>query len=531
MTNPRFFRYLIILSLFAISGSAFASFEDGLKAFENQNYQVAYQEWLPLAEQGHPEAQFYIGLMHYYALEADYDLVETLKWYRRAAEQGLADAQNGLGSLYEYGEGVGQSYEKAAQWYQKAAEQDDMYGYANLGYLYLDGLGVLQDEAKALELFQKAAELGDEISQYNLGYFYFSGTGVEKDVETALEWYRKSAENGYADAQLILGYIYRDGNAGKVDFPKAIKWLTRAAEQGLAGAQNDLGMMYANGQGVKKDMAEAAKWYAMAAEQGLAASQYSLGMFHMYGISVEKDLELAKYWLSLSARQEDPDAQNLLALIEAYEQEPIENSAIPIQPTVSEVEALIPRGFFIAWWATEQYVDPDITRIMTQLSLAFRHNTGETLDTVLESKDGEALPYQEWYGITKEEYRRVLNPVWKYELANRGSVHVEEVSENVFTISGGDFAPGLEVSVDLNKMTVQTPFGTLEEVRQFDSDSRMYGQGPEREGYTWTKLDFPTRITFALAKLHDSDQRLMFYHINTNGNPVSRSQRYTLIFD
>ena len=33
------------------------SFDQGMQAYEQENYEAAFQEWRPLAEQGHAEAQ------------------------------------------------------------------------------------------------------------------------------------------------------------------------------------------------------------------------------------------------------------------------------------------------------------------------------------------------------------------------------------------------------------------------------------------------------------------------------------------
>ena len=51
------------------------------------------------------------------------NLIEALKWYRKAVEQGNATAQCFLGACYEYGQGVKQSYAEAIKWYTRAAEQ------------------------------------------------------------------------------------------------------------------------------------------------------------------------------------------------------------------------------------------------------------------------------------------------------------------------------------------------------------------------------------------------------------------------
>lgn len=51
------------------------------------------------------------------------DSNEAVKWYLKAAEQGHADAQFYLGVAYDNGWGVRQDYSEAVKWYRKAAEQ------------------------------------------------------------------------------------------------------------------------------------------------------------------------------------------------------------------------------------------------------------------------------------------------------------------------------------------------------------------------------------------------------------------------
>ena len=494
MLNLKLYRLVIFFLVFLLAGGvAFADFEAGLEAYENKEYQVAYQEWLPLAEQGHRDAQYFLGYMHYHELGVPYDIAETVKWYRLAAEQGSADAQNSLGVLYQFGEGVEQSHEEAAKWYQRAADQGDMYGFANLGHIYTDGLGVPQDDVKAFELFHTAAELGDAVSQYYVGYFYFAGIGVRKDIEAALEWYGKSAENGDLHAQAELGHMYLVDDEVEQDVTKAAKWLARAAEQGVSDAQ------------------------------------YSLGTLYMYGAGVEKDLRSAKYCLELSAEQGNPNAPNVLAIIEGYEED-VNEGFESVDIDVSDVTALIPRGRVRVTRAFQAYENArELIDIRARLASALKTNP-RALDTVLNTEDGEPLPYKEWYNITEEEYQLVLQPKWTYVPFEKGRLRVREISENVFHISGGNVAPNLEVTVDLNTMSVETPFGVLTEVSRFDiSDDDLPGQGPARQGYSWVGYDFPTRISFVLAKLPESNQHLIYYNMNTNGNPTVPPQTYTLL--
>ena len=123
--------------------------EKGLAAFDEADWEIALQEFTPLAEQGHPDAQFYLGLLYrtssdevslkWFRLAAeqgharamwfigdsyccdDADVVEELKWYRLSVEHGDVDSRFDVAWMYEHGRGVPQDYVYAHMWYNIAA--------------------------------------------------------------------------------------------------------------------------------------------------------------------------------------------------------------------------------------------------------------------------------------------------------------------------------------------------------------------------------------------------------------------------
>lgn len=129
------------------------------------------------AEAGDAEAQNALGTL-FYTGEAisrdetgkimDYDLESAAGWFFRAAEQGHPGAQFNLGLMYAEGHGVPQDAAKAAEWFAKAAEQGNVDAQNNLGVMYLIGEGVEKDIPKAIEWFEKAAALGNEDAKENL---------------------------------------------------------------------------------------------------------------------------------------------------------------------------------------------------------------------------------------------------------------------------------------------------------------------------------------------------------------------------
>ncbi len=111
--------------LVALVWPTHADFNAGMAAFERGDYATALQEWRPLAEQGHAEAQNFLGWMHRWGLGVPMDDTEAVKWYRKAAEQGIAEYMTRLAAMYLVGWGVRQDDVMAHMWYDLAAAAGD----------------------------------------------------------------------------------------------------------------------------------------------------------------------------------------------------------------------------------------------------------------------------------------------------------------------------------------------------------------------------------------------------------------------
>jgi hypothetical protein len=95
-------------------------------AFDRSNYATALKVWLPLAEQGDPAAQTYVGEIFEKGLGVQPDYPVAATWYRRAAEKGYSRAALNLGNLYERGLGVSRDPVQALNWYRRAAGSKDV---------------------------------------------------------------------------------------------------------------------------------------------------------------------------------------------------------------------------------------------------------------------------------------------------------------------------------------------------------------------------------------------------------------------
>ena len=79
--------FAAVLSLW-LTTSAWAGFDEGVAAYDRGDYATAFEEMLPIAEQGHASAQFNLGNRYANGEGVPQDYAVAMKWYRLAAEQG-----------------------------------------------------------------------------------------------------------------------------------------------------------------------------------------------------------------------------------------------------------------------------------------------------------------------------------------------------------------------------------------------------------------------------------------------------------
>jgi len=128
-----------------------------------------FDDCLIKAKQGDARAQYALGWIYRGNKDIPNDVAqdyeESVKWYRKAAEQGHAQAQAWLGVMYNLGLGVNRDYKAAAKWYRKAADQSDPLGQLRLASFYSQGKGVAKNLKEAEKWYLKSAS-------YNGDYDY-----------------------------------------------------------------------------------------------------------------------------------------------------------------------------------------------------------------------------------------------------------------------------------------------------------------------------------------------------------------------
>jgi TPR repeat protein len=192
-------------------------YKDALAAWRSGEYATAYRLWEPLADQGNPDAQFYLGFMNEYGQGVARNSLEAIRWYRKAADQDHAFAQFRLGDLYSSGEGSPPNDSEAAQWYRLAADQGLGGAQFDLGMMYAKGKGVPQDLVVAhmwLNLVvSELPPLGKQqrnttVDALNLVAAQMSPSQVAEAQESAFQWL---TEHRHRLQQKALRQRFADG--------------------------------------------------------------------------------------------------------------------------------------------------------------------------------------------------------------------------------------------------------------------------------------------------------------------------------
>ncbi|MBU2880507.1 sel1 repeat family protein [Psychrosphaera sp. B3R10] len=230
-------------------------FDQGLIAYNDKNYRRALVEWLPLAKEEDPRAEYYIGLMFMNGLGVEENYDQGILWLKLAANRDYVDAQFELGRAYVSGVKIEQNLDQGIRWLLSAAkkghagaqfsygllnQQDKVPLSSDLMALYKQSRSKTFNFTQAAKWYTLAAEQNHAAAQSNLASLYRVGIGVQQNNEEAFKWYTNSANQGVIDAQYNLGLMYEQGIATPMDTQRALFWHTKAAEQGYLPSQQRL---------------------------------------------------------------------------------------------------------------------------------------------------------------------------------------------------------------------------------------------------------------------------------------------------
>ena len=143
-------------------------YEQAANAYQSGDFLEAEQLWMELANQGDPNSQYALGIMH-------------LKQEAQRSDDATA-----------------------FRYLVEAAKKQHVASMFNLGVAYWEGRGVVRQPEKALNWWEVAAQRDDASAQYNLGLAYYIGEGRDQSTPKAIYWVKQAAENCHPQARSLL---------------------------------------------------------------------------------------------------------------------------------------------------------------------------------------------------------------------------------------------------------------------------------------------------------------------------------------
>ena len=106
----------VVAAVLVVAPAADAGFYEGLVAAQNEDWETALAEWLPIAEAGNPGAQSNLGDMYAHGLGVEQDQAEAVRWHMLAARQGVGKSAMFVGLALSAGNGIDKDAVQGAAW-------------------------------------------------------------------------------------------------------------------------------------------------------------------------------------------------------------------------------------------------------------------------------------------------------------------------------------------------------------------------------------------------------------------------------
>ena len=325
-------------------GAAALAYARGLSAFTDGDYGTALQSWRALAEQGHLNAMFGLGLLLDRGLGGPPDADRAHQLLSDAADRGHADALHYLTSSRRF-QGGSADLIRAADLVRQTTrdavlESDEkLAGFSSFGLAGMEPyptwkqwlrrvVGLIWrpwakfDEARdayrdglfvqAFNGWREVALDGDAKAQNNIGVMHAEGQGTGMDLIAATTWFQRAAIQDEPIAvhnTALAGLRRSDARPERV-----VEELRRAAALGVSAAIYDLGVAHARGFGLEQSMNEAALAFRSAADQGNTLALYNLAVMFERGISFPQNVTEALSLYRAAADASNTNAQLALGL-------------------------------------------------------------------------------------------------------------------------------------------------------------------------------------------------------------------------
>jgi len=257
------------------------------------------------ADQGHPKAQYELGLRY----KVQNKSKEGLELFRLAAKQGYAGAQY---EIFKYHLKKRNDTE-ASKFLDLAVNQEHP---ESLYILSIEDSN--KDPIRSKKLLHRSAQLGHLPAVNNL-----CKRSISNPID-ALQWCMRGADLGDNESQYRLALMYEEGKILKQDLGKATYWNRQAAASHHQGATLKIGYAYEKGLGVVPDEQKATFWYKKAYRGSYPNSETKrkaalrLSVMMLEGRGIPRNDELLAEYLS-SART--PQSHELLVELRKQQRE------------------------------------------------------------------------------------------------------------------------------------------------------------------------------------------------------------------
>ncbi|MEM7171756.1 MAG: tetratricopeptide repeat protein [Pseudomonadota bacterium] len=264
----------------ASSLSAKDQIAKGLDAYRNGDFEAAYVNWIPLAQQGNRRAQFYVGGLYYDGRGVAKDEAQAVEWLNKSASAGYFRAQELLASLNlpqdaEIAVAADDSAPQAVPSETVAVQNNDGQQTPTAS----SEVASVADTASAQEVATNGADL---TASPNTSA---PARSTASELERGLEAYRSGnyeqahaiwhplAVAGNPRAQFYLGGLHIDGHGVEKDYAQASDWLTKSDRGGYKYAKQLLAQIDGHVMVDEAIAAEAEKMEAPADTQTVDAQQ------------------------------------------------------------------------------------------------------------------------------------------------------------------------------------------------------------------------------------------------------------------
>ena len=270
---------------------------NAIDLIEKQHYEEAYSMFLPLANNGDPVAEYYIGLYYRKGIFVKENQKEAFKWFLSSAEHGFLESQYIVASSYLEYPGMAGTPLGEVERNRFETMMDDNPHY--IPFFQSEGVGVEPDNDKSFKWMLKAAAQGHINAIYKLpSYLVILEISRENRI-ILYRWIEEETQRGNSDVFYINGEILQDV-WGKSK--EALVSYIKAYELGCMKAIDRIGESYENKDGETHNYSEALKWYTLGAEEhNFAFSEYRLGHLYRTGHGVKKDIDKAIEWFKMAA--------------------------------------------------------------------------------------------------------------------------------------------------------------------------------------------------------------------------------------